>query len=88
MSGHCKKCGYDGCACDETIDTMKDNWITIALENGGVLTASKNQLGTCASMNWRKLPESVSGGYCSTLSEALVLLNSELENDAANEISL
>ncbi len=64
---------------------MKHDWITIALENGGVLTASKTPHGIYASMNWRKLPESVSGEHHSTLPDALTSLNSELENDAADE---
>lgn len=70
---------------EELIDTMKYDWITIALENGGVLTTSKTPHGIYASMNWRRMPESISGEHCSTLPDALTSLNAELENDAAEE---
>jgi hypothetical protein len=66
---------------------MKYDRITIALENGGVLTASKNAHGIYASMNWRKLPESVSGEHHTTLPDALTSLNSVMEDDAAEECS-
>jgi len=64
---------------------MKYDWITIAIANGGVLTASKNVHGITATMNW-KGHNPVSGGVCDTLPEAMTSLNSELEDNAANEM--
>lgn len=63
---------------------MKYDWITIALENGGVLTASKNAQGYYATMHWRK-GLGISSEHQSTLPDALTALNSDLEDDDADE---
>jgi hypothetical protein len=63
---------------------MKYDWITIAMENGGVLTASKDADGISASMHWENGAE-VCGEKHSTLPDALTSLNDALEDDAADE---
>jgi hypothetical protein len=63
---------------------MKYDWITIALENGGILTTAKNAYGINASMHWENGDE-VCGEDHSTLPDALISLNSALEDDAAEE---
>ena len=69
-----------------TKDTeMKYDWITIAIENGGVLTTSKNVHGIASTMHW-KGQEPVCGERCSTLPDALTSLNSALEDDASEEV--
>jgi hypothetical protein len=67
---------------------MKYDWITIALENKGVMTVSQNVHGIAATMHWNKISESVKGDHHSTLPDALNSLNSELGDDAANETTL
>lgn len=64
---------------------MKYDWIEIAMENGGVMTASRNGQGYVATMCWHKLDEVVRGDHHSTLPDALTSLNSNLEDDAADE---
>jgi hypothetical protein len=63
---------------------MKYDWITIAIDHGGVLTTSKNAHGYYSTMHWRGR-QSVTGEHCSTLPDALTSLNSALEDDAADE---
>lgn len=63
---------------------MKYDWITIAIENGGVLTTSKNVHGIASTMHW-KGHEPICGDRCDTLPDALTALNSALEDDAAEE---
>lgn len=64
---------------------MKYDWITIAIENGGVLTTSKNVHGIYSTMHW-KGQQPISGDHHSTLPDALTSLNSALEDDAAEEV--
>jgi len=63
---------------------MKTDWIEIAMDHGGVMTTSKTQHGITATMNW-KGEMSVSGKPSLTIQDALNSLNSELEDDAAND---
>ena len=65
---------------------MKYDWIEKAMENGGVMTASRNVHGYVATIHWHKLGESVRGEHHSTLPDALTSLNSSLEDDAAEEL--
>jgi hypothetical protein len=63
---------------------MKYDWIEIAIENGGVLTTSRNVHGIYATMNW-KGGDPVQGAHHSTLPDALTSLNEALLDDAADE---
>lgn len=54
------------------------------MENGGVLTSSKDADGIHASMHWES-GAAVCGENHSTLPDALTALNSALEDDAAEE---
>lgn len=65
---------------------MKYDWITIAIDHGGVLTTSKNAHGYYSTMNWTHR-DSIRGEHHSTLPDALTSLNSALEDDAADECS-
>ena len=67
---------------------MKYDWITIALENKGVMTVSQNVHGIVATMHWHEIGDSIRGDHHSALPDALNSLNSELEDDAGNEIDL
>jgi hypothetical protein len=66
---------------------MKYDWITIAIENGGVLTTSKNVHGIASTMHW-KGQEPICGERHTTLPDALTSLNAALEDDAAEEVYL
>lgn len=63
---------------------MKYDWIEIAMENGGVLTASRNVHGISATMNWRGA-DPIRGDHHTTLPDALTSLNEALLEDAADE---
>ena len=60
---------------------MKYDWITFAIEHGGVLTTSKNAHGIRSTMHWEG-QGLVAGDYRPTLPDALTSLNSALEDDA------
>ena len=62
---------------------MKYDWITIAMENGGVLTASIGPHGISATMNWKGVMP-ITGGTVTTIPDALTSLNAALEDDAAD----
>ena len=64
---------------------MKYDWITIAIENGGVLTTSRNAHGIYSTMHWKGGESPVCGEHHSTIPDALTSLNSALEDDAADE---
>lgn len=64
---------------------MKYDWITIAIENGGILTTSKNGRGIASTMHWTE-QEPICGDRCSTLLDALTSLNAALEDDAGEEV--
>jgi hypothetical protein len=64
---------------------MKTDWIKITIELGGVMTVSENKKGVRAKVNWGNR-ESIYGEYCSTIIDAVTSLNSELEDDAVNEM--
>jgi hypothetical protein len=63
---------------------MKYDWIEIALENGGVLSASRNVRGITATMNWLH-SDAVRGEHHSAFPDALTSLNDALLEDASNE---
>ena len=55
------------------------------MELGAVMTLGKNKKGVRAKMNWRGR-DSICGDYHSTITDAITSLNSELQDDAANEM--
>ena len=63
---------------------MKYDWITIAIDNGGVLTTSKDVRGYYSTMNWRHR-DPISGEHRTTIPDAITSLNEELHDDAAEE---
>jgi hypothetical protein len=63
---------------------MKYDWITIAMENGGVLTVEKDDGDFVARMNWEN-DKCIFSYFCETLPEALTSLNKKLWDDAADE---
>ena len=60
------------------------NWIQIAKENGGILHVELG--GNYAVAEMRFVDKIVKGAICKTQSEAFDSLNSELANDAADEM--
>lgn len=64
---------------------MKTDWITIALENGGVMTTSKGPNGFRATLHW-KGKGSVEGKPAASLAEAITSLNQTLQDDAGSEM--
>jgi hypothetical protein len=67
---------------------MKYDWIEKAMENGAVMTTSRNVHGIVATMHWHRLNESVRGDHHATLPDALNSLNSAMEDDAAERSPL
>ena len=65
---------------------MKYDWITIAIDHGGILTTSKNVHGICSTMHWQDR-DPIVGDRHTTLPDAMSSLNSALEDDAAEECS-
>jgi hypothetical protein len=65
---------------------MNYDWITIAIENKGVVTLSANAKGVAAKMHWKHRDEPVYGDYKSTVPQAITSLNEKLQEDAANEM--
>ena len=63
---------------------MNTNRIEIAMENGGVLTSSKDEAGINASMHWENGAE-VCGENHPTLPDAINSLNAALEDGTATE---
>lgn len=63
---------------------MTLDWITIALENKGVMTLSKNVHGIAATMNWTG-QQPVCGERCHAIEDALQSLNDALQDDAAEQ---
>lgn len=63
-------------------------WITLAIENGGMLTITRNNCGDyIAALVWARLPdEPPIEGDGKTLEEALAQLEANIIEDAAKEM--
>ena len=62
---------------------MRTEWIKIAMENGGRMTLENNKGLIIASMIWTN--KSIRGEFKASITDAITSLNSELEDDAADE---
>jgi len=66
---------------------MNYDWIEAAMENGGVMTTSRNQKGIKCTMHWKHIVERIQGDYHSTFPDAVNSLNAELADDAGKEMA-